>query len=329
MYCTISKNLFALTLVLSLFALGCKGGGDSAKKGASGEAAEPAGGGIVKIDGSSTVFPISEAVAEEYRTKSKTKVTIGVSGTGGGFKKFCAGELDITGASRYIKPTEKALCEKGGIEYIEIPVANDGISVVVNKANSFVDHLTVSELKTMWEPAAQGTVKKWNQIRSTFPDKELSLFGPGVDSGTFDYFTKKVVGKAQSSRGDYTASEDDNVLVHGTATNEGGLAFFGYAYYAENKNKLKVVPIKKGEGEPVVPTVATIGDGTYAPLSRPIFIYVARKSVERKEVDDFVKYFLSDGGPLAEEVGYIALDKAAADAANKRYSSRTVGSIKN
>ena len=317
------RNLNILYFVASLTALGCGGGEGSADK----SSAKPASTSPVKIDGSSTVFPITEAVAEEFGMKDKARVTIGVSGTGGGFKKFCAGEIDVTGASRYIKSTEQALCTEGGIEYIELPVAYDGISVVVHKSNTWVDYLTVDELKALWEPAAQGKVTNWNQIRSTFPDKPVSLFGPGVDSGTFDYFTKKIVGKSQASRGDYTASEDDNVVVHGVSTDESALGFFGYAYYSENKSKLKVVPIKSGDGEPVTPSMETIADGSYKPLSRPIFIYVGKKASDRGEVNRFVEFYLNDGGPLAKEVGYIPLTAAATSEAKARYSSKTVGTV--
>ena len=320
---TIKLTLLAL-VAMSLVACG----GKSQESSASGEAGDSGAASVVKIDGSSTVFPITEAVAEEYRTVSKAQVTIGVSGTGGGFKKFCAGELAITGASRYIKPTEKELCGKAGIEYIELPVAYDGVSVVVNTKNDWVDHLTTAELKKIWEPAAQKTVTNWNQVRAGFPDQKLTLFGPGVDSGTFDYFTKKINGKAQSSRGDYTASEDDNVLVHGVSTDKGALGYFGFAYYAENKGKLKAAPVKHGDKAAVSPTLKTIGDGTYAPLSRPIFIYISKKAAERKEVTDFINFWMKEGGALAQEVGYIPLPADVAKGAVERFESRTVGSVK-
>jgi phosphate transport system substrate-binding protein len=287
---------------LALTGLGCTcGGGQS---------------GSVQIDGSSTVYPISEAVAEEFnRKEGGVLITIGVSGTGGGFKKFCAGEIDVTGASRSIKESEIALCEAGGVEYVELPVAYDGISVVVNPKNDFVDYLTVAELNTLWAPESEKSITHWDQVRAGFPHTKISLFGPGPDSGTFDYFTKKINGKAQASRGDYTASEDDNTLVHGVANSAGGLAYFGYAYYAENQSKLKVVPVKAGEAEAVSPTLQSIADGSYAPLSRPIFIYVHRKAAVRPKVKAFVEYYLGEGLPLAEEVGYITLPEAEAVAA--------------
>ena len=318
-----SLNIFCF--IASLAAFGCGDGGKSASNAGDPAAAST---GPIKIDGSSTVFPITEAVAEEFGMKDKARVTIGVSGTGGGFKKFCAGEIDVTGASRYIKSSEQDLCSKGGIDYIELPVAYDGISVVVHKSNTWVDYLTVDELKALWEPAAQGKINNWNQVRASFPDKPISLFGPGVDSGTFDYFTKQIVGKSQSSRGDYAASEDDNVVVHGVSTDEGALGFFGYAYYIENQAKLKVVPIKAGEGEPVTPTMETIADGSYKPLSRPIFIYVGKTSSSRPEVNRFVEFYLNDGAPLAKEVGYIPLTAAAISEANARYASKTTGTAK-
>lgn len=299
-------------LTLSLLTLAaCGNAPEPATPGGGAPAPASARDATVRIDGSSTVFPITEAVAEEFRAGNKSRVTIGVSGTGGGFEKFCAGETDISGASRHIKDSEKELCAAGGVEYLELAVAYDGISVVANPANDWAEHLTTDELKTIWEPEAQGTITNWNQVRSDFPDKPLALFGPGVDSGTFDYFTKKIVGTEQASRGDFTASEDDNVLVHGVATDEGGLGFFGFAYYIENKDRLKVLPIQQGEAAAVTPTVDTIADGSYAPLSRPIFIYVSKASSARPEVGAFIDFYLEHGGELALEVGYIGLPEAA------------------
>src|SRR3989344_376502 len=231
---------------------------------------------VVKIDGSSTVYPITEAVAEEFQKaeKGKIKVTVGISGTGGGFKKFCNGEIDISDASRPIKPSEVELCKKNSIEYIELPVAYDGLAVMVNPKNNWVDYLTAKELKKIWEPAAQGKITKWNQIRANWPDKEIHLFGPGVDSGTFDYFTEAINGKGGASRGDYTASEDDNVLVEGVSNDQGALGYFGLAYYEQNREKLKVVPIDDGNSTngngPITPSMATVMDSTYQPLARPI-----------------------------------------------------------
>ena len=229
---------------------------------------------IVQIDGSSTVFPVTEAVAEEFQkaNKGKVKVTVGISGTGGGFKKFCRGETDISDASRPILKQEMEACKGAGIEYIELPVAFDALTVIVNPKNEWASSMTVAELKKIWEPAAQGKLTKWNQVRSNWPDAPLKLFGAGADSGTFDYFTEAITGKAKSSRGDFTASEDDNVLVQGVANDRHALGFFGFAYYAENKGKLKAVAIDNGKGA-VVPSEKTVLDGTYQPLSRPIYIY--------------------------------------------------------
>lgn len=281
----------------------------------------------IRVDGSSTVFPISEAVAEEFGRGKRVRISVGKSGTGGGMKKFCVGELDVTGASRHIKASEKSLCAKNGVEFIELPVAFDGISVVVHKENRFVDYLTVGELKKLWSPKSEGNVTHWNQVRDTFPAVEISLYGPGTDSGTFDYFTKKICGQSQASRGDYTQSEDDNMLVTGVSKTRGALGYFGFAYYIENQDKLKVVPIKLGDLSPVAPTLATISDGSYAPLSRPVFIYVNKASTSRDNVDLFIKYYLGEGLPLAEEVGYIPLPPPVAKRANRRYADRVTGSV--
>lgn len=289
------------------------------------------GGGIIKIDGSSTVFPITQAVAEEFGKKAKARVMVGVSGTGGGFKKFCRSETVITGASRPIKESERKLCADKGIEFIELPVSYDGIAVVVHKSNHFVDHLTVAELEAIWQPEAKGKVTNWSKVRTGFPDKRLTLFGPGVDSGTYDYFTKAIVGTEHSSRGDFTSSEDDNVLVKGVATDKGALGFFGYAYYAENKKKLKIVPIEDGKDDngkgPIVPTLETVANGTYQPLSRPIFIYVSVEGADRPEVNSFVEYYLTEGRKLVEEVGYIPLPDKAYEMVMTRFKKRIKGSL--
>lgn len=287
----------------------------------------------IKIDGSSTVFPVSQAMAEEFGKKnSDVRITIGVSGTGGGFKKFCRGEIAISGASRPIKAKEREACAKSGVDYIELPVAYDGIAVVVHKDNDWVDHLTVAELKKMWAPeSAKNGIDKWSQIREGWPDKEFHLFGPGVDSGTYDYFTKAIVGKEHASRGDFTASEDDNVLVQGISTDKVALGFFGYAYYKENAGKLKIVPIDDGKSDngtgPIAPSIATVKQSTYQPLSRPIFVYISAKDAERKEISDFIDFYLTQGGPLVEEVGYIPLPKGAKDLTVKRFQDRVKGSL--
>ena len=263
--------------------------------------------GTIKVDGSSTVFPITEAVAEEFRAvEPQVKVTIGVSGTGGGFKKFSRGETNLSNASRPIKDKEKAACAENNIKYLELEVAYDGLAVLVNPQNDWVDSFTIEELKKIWEPAAQGTIMKWNQIRPEWPNEEIHLFGPGVASGTYDYFTEAIVGKSGSSRGDFTASEDDHVLVQGIAGDKYSLGFFGLAYYAENKDKLTLIGVHNGE-EVVKPTLETVSNGTYRPLSRPLFIYVNSTSVASLEVVEFVNFYLENSSELSKDVGYIPL----------------------
>ncbi len=263
--------------------------------------------GEIKIDGSSTVYPITEAIAEEFRIgQPNVKVTVGVSGTGGGFKKFGRGETDINNASRPIKDGEAKECEAANIRFLEIKVAFDGLAVLVNKQNTWVDHFTIEELKTMWEPSAQGTIKKWSQIRAGWPDEEFHLYGPGVASGTYDYFTEVIVGKSGSSRGDYTASEDDNVLVQGISGDKNSIGFFGLAYYEENKDKLKLVGVDNGSG-PVLPSFETIKNNSYAPLSRPVFVYVTDVAARRPEVAGFISFYLKNASSLVPDVGYIPL----------------------
>jgi phosphate transport system substrate-binding protein len=268
---------------------------------------------VVKIDGSSTVFPVTEAVAEDFQKakKQKVRVTVGISGTGGGFKKFCRGETDISNASRPILKKEMEECKAAGVEYYELPVAFDALTVVVNPKNGFIKQLTIAEMKKMWEPAAQGKVTTWKQINPAWPDQPMKLFGPGADSGTFDYFTEAVVGKSKSSRGDFTASEDDNVLVQGVSRDVNALGYFGFAYYVENQNKLKAVPIVNEKGQPVMPSMEAVEKGTYSPLSRPIFIYVNAKSLDKPEVREFVEYYMQNGGQLAKEVKYVPLPASA------------------
>ena len=283
--------------------------------------------GKISIDGSSSVYPITEAVAEEFRNINKDiRITVGVSGTGGGFKKFARGETDISNASRPIKGSEIEACQKAGISFIEIPVAYDGLAVVVSPSNNFVDHLTVEELKKMWEPAAQGRITSWRQIRPSFPDVPLRLYGAGTSSGTYDYFTEAVVGEAKSSRGDYTASEDDNVLVQGVSSDKGALGYFGLAYYEENKSKLKLVPIDGGKG-PVLPTDSTVRTGVYAPLSRPEFIYVKQQSAGLPHVQDFVRFYMEQAPALVKEVGYVPLPAEAYQLAFQRFTNKVTGSM--
>ncbi len=281
--------------------------------------------GNVRIDGSSTVFPITEAVAEEYRAaQPKVRVTIGISGTGGGFKKFYAGETDINDASRPIKSKEIDKAAENGIDFIELPVAFDGISVVVNPENDWVDSLTPDELHRLWMP--ESTVKTWQDLRPEWPAEEIKLYGPGVDSGTFDYFTEAINGKSQVCRADFTASEDDNVLVLGVAGDKNALGFFGFAYYLENKDQLKVVPIDNGDG-PVAPSMESINGGTYAPLSRAVFIYVAKSAAERAEVRNFVDFYLTNAPALVAEVGYVPLPDALYTAGKDRMAKGVTGTV--
>ena len=271
---------------------------------------------LIKVDGSSTVFPITEAVAEEFQraAKGKMRVTVGISGTGGGFKKFCRGETDISNASRPILKSEMDICKAAGISYYELPVAYDALTVVMNPQNAFLKNMTVAELKKLWEPAAQGKITKWKQINPAWPDQPVKLFGAGADSGTFDYFTEAVVGKAKSSRGDFTASEDDNVLVQGVSRDVNALGYFGYAYYAENQDKLKAVAISAAPGKPgVEPSIESVVNGSYQPLSRPIFIYINAKAYERPEVKQFVEYYMKKAAPLVSEVKYVPLPQKAYD----------------
>ncbi|OEH84456.1 phosphate-binding protein [Desulfuribacillus stibiiarsenatis] len=260
--------------------------------------------GNVLIDGSSTVYPIQEAIAEEYRSvQPNVRVTVGVSGTGGGFKKFTAGETDMSNASRHIKGEEKEAAEKNGIEYVELPLAYDGLSVVVSKQNDFVKDLSVNELQKIWT----GEATKWNQVRKEFPDAEIKLFGPGTDSGTFDYFVEAIIGKDKKITPNFVASEDDNIIVRGVSADKFGIAYFGYAYYEENHDKLNLVAISPKDGEAaILPTEKTINDGTYAPLSRPIFVYVNKKSFkENPQIQDFAYFMNEKAGELALQVGYI------------------------
>ncbi|MBD2451350.1 PstS family phosphate ABC transporter substrate-binding protein [Nostoc sp. FACHB-152] len=278
----------------------------------------------IAIDGSSTVFPITEAAAEEFQKsqRGRTRVTVGVSGTGGGFKKFCRGETDISNASRPILQKEIDACKAAGIRYIELPVAYDALTVVVNPQNSWAKSLSVAELKKIWEPGAQGKVNNWSQVRQGFPNAPLKLFGPGTNSGTFDYFTEAVVGKAKSSRGDYTASEDDNVLVQGVSRDKNALGYFGYAYYAENQKRLKAVPVNG-----VLPSEATVRNGKYSPLSRPLFIYVSSKSIDKPEVKQFVQYYLQNAGQFAKEVRYVALPSSAYTTAQNHLNKKRFGTV--
>ena len=284
----------------------------------------------IKIDGSSTVFPISEALAEEFQIskRGKVRVTVGIAGTGGGFKKFCRGETDISNASRPISREEMDACKAAGIQYIEIPIAFDALTVVVNKENTWAKSMTIADLKKIWSPDAQGRVNNWNQVKSGYPNLKMMLFGPGTDSGTFDYFTEAVNGKSKASRSDYSASEDDNTLVQGVENNKGGLGYFGFAYYSAHKDKLTAVAIDGGKG-PVEPTIANVLNGTYQPLSRPLFIYVKLAAASRPEVQEFVRFSLTKGAALVQEVGYIPLPASAYPLVLKHFEQRKTGSVFN
>ncbi|MEI6227609.1 MAG: PstS family phosphate ABC transporter substrate-binding protein [Methylophilaceae bacterium] len=280
---------------------------------------------VIAIDGSSTVYPITEAMAEEFQKIQKVKVTVGESGTGGGFKKFCRGETDISDASRPIAQKEMDACKEAGIQYIELPIAYDALTVVVNSKNDWVKSLSVDELKSIWKPGS--SVKNWKQVNSTYPDKAMGLFGPGTASGTFDYFTEAVNGKAKASRTDYTPSEDDNVLVQGVSGNVGGMAYFGYAYYEANKDKLRAIPIIAKDGAPaVMPSPEAVKDGTYQPLSRPLFIYVnATAAAFKPEVKAFVNFYLENAPKLVAEVKYVPLPAEDYAAVKAHYKAMKPG----
>ena len=283
---------------------------------------------VVKIDGSSTVYPITEAVAEDFQISKKNaiKVTVGISGTGGGFKKFCRGEIDISNASRPILKKEMEDCAKAGIKYIELPIAFDALTVMVNPNNNFIKSLSIDDLKKIWEPAAQGKVMFWSDVNPAWSKEPLKLYGPGADSGTFDYFTEATVGKPKSSRGDYTASEDDNVLVQGVSRDKGGLGYFGFAYYIENQKKLKAIPISPAAGQTaVLPSVENVMNGSYHPLSRPLFIYISNNSINKPEVKEFVEFYLKEAGKLAKEVKYIPLNAADYQHALLNFTKRKTG----
>jgi phosphate transport system substrate-binding protein len=284
--------------------------------------------GIVKIDGSSTVYPITEAVAEDFQIAKKgaVRVTVGISGTGGGFKKFCRGEIDIVNASRPILKKEMDDCKALGIQYVEMPVAYDALTVVVNPKNDWSKVITVAELKKIWEPAAQGTITKWSQVNPAWPDVTIKLYGAGADSGTFDYFTEAVVGKAKSSRGDYTASEDDNVLVQGVASDKNGLGFFGFAYYVENQKKVKAVAVDSGKGG-VIPSAETVKDGSYEPLSRPVFIYVNVKAAEKPEVKEYIEFYMKNAENLVKEVKFFPLPAQAYTINLEHLNKKKVGTV--
>jgi len=316
----IATRPFALLFVATWLA-GCGGGSDGR--------INPSEAPVIKMDGSSTVFPIAEAVAEEFQLQERgaARVTVGLSGTGGGFKKLCRGDTDIANASRPILAEEMQACRDSGVQYFELPVAFDAITVVVNPKNDWVESITIEDLKKIWEPAAQGVILRWNQVRPEWPDAPLMLFGPGADSGTFDYFTEAVVGKAKASRGDYTASEDDNVLVQGVEHNKYALGYFGFAYYISHRERMRAVPIQQADGSTVAPTIETVTDGTYQPLSRPLFIYASAQAAQRPEVRRFLEFYLTEGGALAEEVGFVRLPPEASATALRHFRNNRLGTV--
>ncbi len=283
----------------------------------------------VTVDGSSTVFPISEAYAEEFQKETGIRVTVGLSGTGGGFKKFCRGDTDVTGASRPIRDVEMELCKENGIEYIELPVAMDGLANVVHPDNDWAQCMTVAELKKIWVPEAQGKITNWNQVRDSFPDRPLRLFGAGTDSGTYDYYTFAITGVEHSSRGDYTATEDDNVTVQGVSTDVNALGFLGLAYLEENRNKLKAVAIEQEDGSCVEPTIDSAGDGSYQPLARPLFMYIKKSALEKEEVQKYADFMMTakNGTTLVREVGYVPLPDRAFELGRKKVAARKTGTF--
>jgi phosphate transport system substrate-binding protein len=303
--------------LLAVVLAGCKGKDDGAPL-------------LIKIDGSSTVFPATEAVAEEFQKekRGKVRVTVGISGTGGGFKKFNRGEIDIADASRPILKEEMEEAKKNGIEYIELPICFDALTVAIHPENTWATTMTVADLKKLWEPAAHGKVTHWNHIRSEWPNEKIALYGAGADSGTFDYFTEAIVGKAKSSRGDFQASEDDNVLVQGIEGNKYALGYIPYAYYAPHASKLRAVAIqweKNVVKEAVLPSMETVVKGTYNPLSRPLFLYVNRKSADKAEVKEFVEYYVKNAATLVKEVKYIPLPEKAYEMALARFAKLEIG----
>lgn len=284
---------------------------------------------IIKIDGSSTTYPITEAVAQNFAKEKKgaVKVTVGISGTGGGFAKFCRGEIDVTNASRPIQPKEIKACDKAGIQYVELPVAFDPVTVVVNPANNWIKTITIAQLKKMWAPAAEGKITRWNQINPAWPNEIFELYAAGTDSGTFDFFTRAVVGKFRSSRRDFLASEDDKVLAQAVADNRNALGFFGFGSYKQNEDKVKAVAIDNDTGDGVLPSAETVEDGTYQPLSRPIFIYVNMKTAEKPEVKEFVQFYMKNASAAVREAKYIPLPPRAYSKNLEFFKTKRVGTV--
>ncbi len=322
------RSALAASIAAAMLLLSACGGKESAPS-VSATPSSASAGGMIQIDGSSTVYPITEAVAEDFQTanQGKVKVTVGVSGTGGGFKKFCRGELDIANASRPIQKAEMEACAAAGVRYFEIPIAYDALTVVVHPDNP-LDSISIADLRTMWAPEAQGTIMRWNQVNPAFQDAELKLYGAGSDSGTFDYFTEAVVGKAKSSRGDFTASEDDNTLVQGVSQDVQSIGYFGYAYYDENRGKLKALAIKATpDSAAVLPTPETVIDGTYMPLARPLFVYVSEKAWARPEIKNLLNYYLDNASVLVGEVGFVPLPESAYAIVRKHLDDGKMGTV--
>lgn len=310
------SHLLTLTVLLTALALSACGSGDGPPQSAGGEA--------IRIDGSSTVFPLSEAAAEAFGATERggARVTVGESGTGGGFRKFCRGETQVQGASRPISQEEMQACATAGVSYVEAAIAFDGVSVVVHPSNT-VRSITIAQMKRMWEPAAQGTVTNWRQVNPAWPSLALQLFGPGTASGTFDYFTEAVVGTEGSARTDFTPSEDDNVIVQGVAGNPGALGYFGFAYYEQNRTRINALAVDAGSGA-VAPSPQTIANGTY-PLSRPLFVYFNADALQRPQVQRFAQYYVTNAARLAPQVGYVALPEAAYQTYAERVRTRAAG----
>nr|AUN36278.1 phosphate ABC transporter periplasmic phosphate-binding protein PstS [uncultured bacterium] len=329
-----TKKLWTLcaasTLVLGICLAGCNSGSETSDSGDANAASEPVKPsanleGKISVDGSSTVAPITSAIVEKFTADNQgVQIPVGTSGTGGGFKKFGSGQLDISDASRPIKDKEAAAAKAKGVDFIELPIAYDGLSVVVNPKNTWAKSLTVAELKAIWQNGSK--INNWSQVRKGFPSKPLKLYGPGTASGTFDYFVEEIIGKEGKSRSDYTASEDDNTLVEGVSRDEGALGYFGFAYYEENAAKLGLVGIDDGKGA-VLPSSETILSGDYKPLSRPLFIYVSSKAADRPEIQAFVKFYLANAKELTKEVGYVPVPDSVYAAATKRFEEKTLGTV--
>jgi phosphate transport system substrate-binding protein len=322
------RSARAASIAAAMLLLSACGGKESAPS-ADGTPSSAGAGGMIQIDGSSTVYPITEAVAEDFQVanQGKVKVTVGVSGTGGGFKKFCRGELDIANASRPIQKVEMEACAAAGVRYFEIPIAYDALTVVVHPDNP-LGSISIADLRTMWAPEAQGKITRWNQVNPAFQDAQLKLYGAGSDSGTFDYFTEAVVGKAKSSRGDFTASEDDNTLVQGVSQDVQSIGYFGYAYYDENRSKLKALAIEATpDSAAVLPTPQTVIDGTYTPLARPLFVYVSEKAWARPEIKNLLNYYLDNASTLVGEVGFVPLPESAYAIVRKHLDDGKMGTV--